>query len=298
MEKKQRTEYAAKVTAVNMASNLFLAVFKMLAGIFGHSAALISDAVDSTADIFSSLIAMIGIRISDKKSDEGHPYGHERFECVAAIILSVIILATGLVIGYNGVMSLIEGGYKNIEMPNALALSAAIVSIVGKEIMFLFTRRAAKKIQSGALRAGAWNFQTDALASAGSLIGIVGALLGAGILDVIASLVICLFILRTAVRIFIDAVKKMTDEACDEGTVEKIRGVIMECGGVLEIDALRTRKFGERIYVEAEIALPAELTFVESHDIAERVHNALEDGFPLIKHCAVHVNPKESGVEN
>lgn len=168
-----------------------------------------------------------------------------------------------------------------------------LVSIVSKEAMFWYTRACAKKIQSSAFMADAWHHRSDAFSSIGSLIGIVGARAGFPVLDPIASVVICLFILKVAVDIFRDAIKKLTDSACDDAYTEKVRDYIKGQEGVCGIDLLRTRIFGEKVYVDVEISVDADLSLREAHAIAERVHDGLEHNFSNIKHVMVHVNPYE-----
>lgn len=284
---------AVKTSIVTIIANTLLTVFKLLAGIFGASIALISDAVHSASDVFSTVIVLIGVKISAKKADKKHPFGHERFECVAAIILAVILAATGAAIGYAGIENIFTGAYKEIGASNIkiIALVAAAVSIVTKEGMFWYTIIAAKKVNSSALKADAWHHRTDALSSIGSLIGVAGAMCGVPILDSIACIIICVMILFAAIKIFIDAVKKMTDEACDEKTENEIKEFIMSCDGVKRVDELMTRLFGNRIYVIAEIACDRNLPLYEAHLIAENVHEGIEKNFPLVKHITVHVNP-------
>ena len=168
---------------------------------------------------------------------------------------------------------------------------AAAVSIVVKELMFWYTMSAAKKVNSSALKADAWHHRSDSLSSIGSLVGVIGAMCGVPIMDSIACIVISLLIIKAAVQIFIDAVKKMTDEACDEKTESEIRNYIECCEGVIRVDELMTRMFGNRIYVIAEIACQPDISLFDAHSIAETVHKGIEDNFPLVKHITVHVNP-------
>ena len=282
---------ALKVSVITILMNAVLTVFKLLAGIFGKSYALISDAVHSASDVFSTVIVIIVVKISAKKADKNHPFGHERFECVAAILLAVVLFATGVGIGYSGVSNIVTGEYKNFSVPGIIALVAAAVSIVVKEGMFWYTYIAAKKINSSALKADAWHHRSDALSSIGSLVGVIGGLCGVKILDSIACIVICVFILKAAIQIFLDAIKKMTDEACDEDTENGIREYVQSCEGVKRIDKLLTRMFGNRIYVIVEIACERDLPLYEAHEIAENVHKGIEEKFQTVKHVTVHVNP-------
>lgn len=297
-EKKLKTvntrEIAMHVSAISIFVNLFLSVFKLAAGVLASSSAMISDAVHSMSDVFSTFIVMIGVSISEKQSDEEHPYGHERLECVASMILAMVLAATGLGIGGSGIRAIIFKEKIEIVMPGVLAGIAAVVSIVVKEWLFWYTRIAAKKINSGALMADAWHHRSDALSSIGALLGIFGSRMGFPICDPLASLVISLFICKAAYDIFKDAVDKMVDKSCDKETQNKIKKIVMEQNGVQGIDLLKTRMFGAKIYVDVEIAADENQTLRAAHDIAEQVHHVIETEFPTVKHCMVHVNPKKN----
>ncbi|MDL2248589.1 cation diffusion facilitator family transporter [Tyzzerella sp. OttesenSCG-928-J15] len=291
MDSTKNEKLAMEISAVTIVANIILSVFKLIAGVLGKSSAMISDAVHSASDVISTVIVIIGVKISSRDADEGHPYGHERFECVAAIVLAVILCFTGLGIGYSSAQKVFFGNEADLTVPGILPLAAAIVSIAVKEGMYHYTKRGAKRINSGALMADAWHHRSDALSSIGSFVGIAGARLGMPILDPLAGIVICLFIVKAAADIFIDAVKKMTDTACDSETTEKIRSVIRELKGILEVDMIKTRIFGDKIYVDIEISVCGDVPLSDAHDIAELVHNEVESKIPNVKHCMVHVNP-------
>ncbi len=282
---------AVRVSTVSIIANTVLALGKVAAGFIANSSAMVSDGVHSASDVFSSFIVIIGVRLSAKKSDRQHPYGHERFECVAAIVLAVVLIVTGCFIGANAITALNSGDFDTMTEPGILAVIAALVSIAVKEGMFWYTRHYAKKIDSGAVMADAWHHRSDALSSVGALIGIVGARNGFPALEPIASLIICLFILKAAYDIFKDAVDKMIDRSCDIETEYSIRECVLKQEDVKGIDLLKTRVFGNRIYVDIEICADGNKTLCEAHEIAERVHDAVEENFPKIKHIMVHVNP-------
>ena len=219
MENSTRTAF--RVSRISICTNVLLSAAKLLAGLLAHSGAMVSDAVHSISDVFSTFIVMIGVHLAGKESDKEHPYGHERMECVAAIVLSGILLATGLIIGYQGILKILKP--EGLEAPGLLALFAAVLSIGVKEAMYQYTRKAAKQIDSDALMADAWHHRSDALSSIGALVGIGGARLGFPILDPVASLLICLFIAKAAYEIFRDAIDKMVDESADEETETALR---------------------------------------------------------------------------
>lgn len=287
------TQVANRVAWVTIILNVVLALGKLLAGILAHSSAMISDAVHSASDIFSTFIVMIGIKMAGKSKDKEHPYGHERMECVAAVVLSVVLLITGLGIGAGALKTILSGNYEELVIPGIPALIAAIVSIVIKEAMYWYTRLHAKRIDSAALMADAWHHRSDAFSSIGALIGILGARMGFPVMDAVASLVIFFFIAKAAFDIFKDAMDKMVDHACDEETQEAIRKCILQNKEVQGIDLLRTRVFGNKIYVDLEIQVDGTYSLQKAHGIAEEVHDAIENNFDKVKHIMVHVNPAE-----
>ena len=284
---------ANKVSFVTIIGNILLSVMKLIAGFIAHSNAMISDAIHSASDVFSTFVVIIGIKLASKKADKEHPYGHERLECVAAIVLSMVLFITGFGIGAAALKNITSGDYNNIVVPGILALVAAIVSIVSKEAMYWYTRYNAKRIDSSALMADAWHHRSDAFSSIGALIGIAGARLGFPIMDSIASLIIFVFIIKAAYDIFKDAIDKMVDHACDDDTVNQIRECVMKHEDVLGIDMLQTRIFGNKIYVDLEISTDGSYTLSKAHTIAESVHDDIEKSFPKVKHIMVHVNPAD-----
>lgn len=281
---------AMKVSIISIIANVVLAAFKLVAGILAHSSAMVSDAIHSASDVFSTFVVMIGIKIASKEPDEEHPYGHERMECVAAIILATILCITGLGIGKNA-LKFITGNSSEVSVPGMLALVAAIVSIIVKEAMFWYTRHYAKMIDSGALMADAWHHRSDALSSIGAFIGIIFARMGYVMMDSIACLVICVFIVKAAYDIFKDAIDKMVDKSCSLEVEAEIRTIVMSVDGVKGIDSLSTRLFGNKMYVDIEIRADGEKTLNETHEIAEAVHDSIEAQFEKVKHIMVHVNP-------
>lgn len=282
---------ALRVSVVSIAVNLLLSAGKLAAGLIARSGAMVSDAVHSASDVFSTFIVIIGLKLSMKEADREHPYGHERMECVAAIVLAVVLLITGLLIGYAGARQLLSGRAEALPVPGALALVAAAVSIAVKEGMFWYTRHHARQLGSPALMADAWHHRSDALSSVGALIGIAGARMGVAMLDPLASVVICAFIVKAAFDIFREAVDKMVDHSGDPAAEAAIRACVEGHGDVRRVDVLRSREFGSRLYIELEIALDADMTLEQAHAVAEQVHDDVEAAFPSVKHIMIHVNP-------
>lgn len=280
-----------RVSAVGIGGNIILVAFKLYAGIAGNSSAMVSDAVHSLSDVFATFVAWIGVRLARKDADEGHPYGHERFECLASLALGLILLGTGIGIGSGGVKSLVSGDASALEIPGNIALIAAAVSIVSKEAMFRYTRSCAKKLNSSAFMADAWHHRSDALSSVGSFIGIAGAILGYPAMDAIACVVICICILKVAADILREALAKLMDSSCGETMERELSDFISAQAGVEGVDMLRSRRFGDKVYLDAEIAVDGSLSLSAAHDIAEAVHDAVEQSYPNIKHIMIHENP-------
>lgn len=283
---------ALRSPIVSIAANVALALVKLVTGLAAHSGALVSDAAHSAADVLCDVVLMLGLRLGAKEPDEEHPYGHDRFESVAALVLAAILAVTGLAMGGTAVRALCSSDSMQTRLPGYAALIVAALCVLCKEVLFRYTRFYAVKLGSEALLAGAWHHRSDALASVGAFVGTAGAKLGAAWTDAAASLLICAFILKTSCGIFSGAVRKMVDHAC----AESVRTALCECAlsqpGVLAVQSLKTREFGNGVYAEIEINADAGLTLGESGAIAERVHLEAEERFPQLRHISVRVTPK------
>lgn len=282
-----------QISLVGIVGNILLSSFKLFAGITGKSGAMISDAVHSLSDVFATFIAFFGVKLSKRKADKQHPYGHERLECVASLILGLILLGTGVGIGKVGLENILSGNYGALAVPGTIALIAAAVSIVAKEAMYWYTRHYAKLLNSAAFMADAWHHRSDAFSSIGALIGIGGAKLGFPVLDPLASVVICLFILKVSYDILKDALAKMLDTSCGEDFEKRLSAYIVKQKDVYCVDKLRSRMFGNKIYIDLEIQVDGNKALKEAHEVAERIHNKVERDFPDVKHIMIHLNPAE-----
>ena len=282
-----------KLTLVGVLGNVLLSAFKLFAGIFGRSGAMVSDAVHSLSDVFATFIAFLGMMLSKRPADREHPYGHERIECVASLVLGVILLATGIGIGQVGIRNIFLVDSASLQIPGKIALVAAIVSILVKEGMFWYTRHYAKLLNSSVFMADAWHHRSDAFSSIGSMIGIGGALLGYPVLDSVASVIICLFILKVAYDILKDAVQKMMDTSCGPEFEKEIRDLVLRQEGVQAVDTIHSRMFGNKVYIDLEIEVDPNITVKAGHAIAENVHDLIEQSVKNVKHVMVHVNPAD-----
>lgn len=279
------------LSLVSLIGNTVLSGFKMFAGIAGNSGAMISDAIHSFSDVLTTLIAWIGVKVSKKDADDSHPYGHERLECAASLILGLVLMITGIGVGRVGVENILSGNYETLAIPSAIALAAAVVSIIGMEAMYWYTRYYAKLIHSTAFLADAWHHRSDALSSIGSLLGIAGAMLGFPVLDSAASVVICLFIVKVAYDITKDAFIKMLDTSCGKEYEKNLREYVLSQQDVAGVDLLHSRMFGNKTYIDLEISVDGDKSLWEAHEVAERVHRNVEQQFSDVKHIMIHVNP-------
>lgn len=280
-----------RLSLTGIVGNAALSAFKLFAGVAGQSSAMVSDAAHSLSDVLATLIALVGVLLSKRAADDDHPYGHERFESVAALLLGLILLATGGLIGKVGLEALLSGNDARRGSPGLIALAAAVVSIAVKEAMYWYTRRCALHLNSAAFMADAWHHRSDALSSVGSLIGIAGARMGYPALDPAAGVAICLVIVAVALRTTRDALGQLLDTSCGRSYDRELENFIAAQEGVVRVDLLRTRRFGNRVYVDLEIAVDGDTSLRKAHSVAERVHLRVEQRFSGVKHIMIHVNP-------
>lgn len=290
MNSKERLNIGNKVSKITILVNIILSFIKILFGIIGNSAATIADGIHSLSDVLSTIAVIVGLKISSKPADKNHPYGHEKLEAITSKLLASILFLTALFIGYSAIKVII---IKDFSIPSKITIYVAILSIITKEWMYRYTLKAAKKINSTALEADAWHHRSDSFSSIGTLIGIIGARLKYLILDPIASLVICIFIIKVSIDIYKTSINQLVDHCADEKTIHMIIEQINSIKEVKRIDELKTRLHGSKLYVDVEIALDYSLSLRESHSIAEKVHDKIESSNNNIIHCMIHVNPCE-----
>lgn len=298
MNIESQNKLSKQVSNVGLFANIFLSIAKLAVGIIGASQALISDAINSIGDVFATFVVLIGVKESKKAADTDHPFGHERLDSVAAIILAIFFFLTAFFIGFRAVSSILEGINGEIPLPSNLTWIVAVIAIAIKEGLFIYTANAAKLTGSTALKGSAYDHQADVISTTGSLIGIVGArIFSLPILDPIFSLFIGVLIVITGIRVFKEAIERMIDKSIDEEDEKAIIKTVEEVVGVEQIDMFRSRIFGNRIYVDIDIAVDADLSLEEAHTIAENVHDRIEQDYPLVKHIMVHVNPLNAHIE-
>lgn len=303
LNQKEKTEEAAReagiyrVTLVGSVVNLLLLVFKFVAGILGHSAAMMADAVHSLSDFVTDIIVIVFVRISSKPEDEGHDYGHGKYETLATAIIGLILLFVGFGILWNGATSIWDfwqGG--ELKEPGMLALWAALVSIVFKELLYQYTVFKGRRLNSQAVVANAWHHRSDALSSIGTAIGIGGAiLLGKHwlILDPLAAVVVSFFIMKVAIQLLIPCVEELLEKSLPAEVEEKIKQEILSFPGVTSPHHLRTRRIGSSYAIEVHIRMNGKITLEEAHRTATAIENRLKGEFGSRTYINIHVEPEK-----
>ncbi|WP_229768559.1 cation diffusion facilitator family transporter [Tissierella pigra] len=288
MKHMENYKLGVKTSWITIIVNIILAVFKIIAGIAGVSSAMIADGVHTLSDILTTFVVLLGLKISSKEADKGHPYGHEKYESVFAKLLSILLLLTGVFIGYESIKILISG---EIRTPKIIALIVAFLSIIVKEGMYWYTIKVAKKIKSISMEADAWHHRSDAFSSVGTFAGVLGARLGFPALDPIAGIIVSCFVIKVGIDLYIKSIKELVDESASEEIIETIKKKTESIEGVRGVKELKTRMFGNKIYVDIEIFVDSNITVEKGHEISEKVHDKLEKDIADIKHCMVHIEP-------
>lgn len=294
-EKSSREKGIYKVTIVGSIVNFLLLVFKFFAGIAGHSAAMLADAVHSLSDFITDIVVIVFVRIAGKPEDKGHDYGHGKYETLATAIIGLLLLCVGFGIFWNGASSIytfLRGG--QLESPGVVALVAALVSIVSKEILYQYTVIQGKKLNSQAVIANAWHHRSDALSSIGTAIGIGGAILLGDhwrVLDPVAVVVVSFFIMKVSVRLLIPCVDELLEKSLPEDVEKEIEQTVLSFPGVSQPHHLRTRRIGNYYAIELHVRMDGKITLEEAHSTATAIENKLKEMFGKGTHVGIHVEP-------
>lgn len=292
-----RQKQIFKVTLAGGAVNVILLAFKFVAGILGHSAAMIADAIHSLSDFITDLIVLIFVHISGKPQDKSHDYGHGKYETLALTIIGIALMVVAVGIIYNGAIRIAAWWQgQELEAPGMLALWAALISIILKELTYRYTINNAKKLDSPALEANAWHHRSDALSSIGTAIGIGGAvLLGKrwAVLDPIASVVVGAFIVKVAVELILQGMRDLLEHSLPDEIEEEIMQIAQSEPDVIEPHDLRTRRIGNRYAIELHILMSGEITLAKAHDHADSIEDQLKKRFGENTHVAIHMEPAD-----
>ena len=294
----ERNKEIYKVTMVGGAVNVVLLLFKFVAGIVGHSAAMTADAIHSLSDFVTDIIVLVFVHISGKPKDKSHDYGHGKYETLAMTLIGAALLAVAIGIVYNGMTKILlwaEGG--QLEAPGMLALGAALLSIVLKEAVYRYSIAKAHKLNSQAVEANAWHHRSDALSSIGTAVGIGGAIfLGQRwtMLDPLASIIVGLFIVKVSIDLLRDGIGDLMEQSLPDAVEEEILQLAGSVSGVTDPHDLRTRRLGNHYAIELHILMDGDITLREAHDRASEVENVLRDHYGSNTHVVVHVEPQSS----
>jgi len=284
-----------RVTIAGGLVNVFLLLFKFTAGILGHSAAMIADAVHSLSDFLTDIVVLVFVHLSNKPSDKDHDYGHGKYETLATAFIGMALLAVGLMICYNGLLETWQAlNGKVLPHPGWIAFVAALLSIGLKEWAYQFTMRVGQKCQSEAVKANAWHHRSDALSSIGTAIGIGGAImLGSrwAVLDPIAAIVVSFFIVRAALSLLRNAFNELMEASLPEKMEDEIVEIAEEEPEVSEVHNLRTRRIGNNIAVDMHIRMPGSISLYEAHLHASNIEHRLREHFGRGTYVALHLEP-------
>jgi len=295
MDRHERFDSASRVIQVGFWVNAGLMTMKLLAGHFGRSEAVFADGMESAADFIAILSSMIALRIGRKPYDEAHPYGHGKAESIAAIIVSLVIFATGGWILFRSVHSIIDGAY---EIPGAVAVAAAFLTIITKEALYRYSIGVGKQLGSPAILAAAKDHRKDAITSIGTLVGVTGAFFGLAVMDPIAAGLTSLFIFHIGYETFMGAAHELMDgvpfDACVDDYVKVAEGV----EGVEHVHEIRCRRSGQYLIVDLKLDMAPEMTVKRSHAISTEVKKRIFEGFPHVGDVMIHINPHEEQHED
>ena len=296
----ERCKEIYKVTLVGGAVNVILLLFKFVAGIVGHSAAMVADAIHSLSDFVTDLIVLVFVRISGKPEDKSHDYGHGKYETLAMTIIGMALLAVAIGIVYSGMTKIIAwANGAQLEAPGMLALWAALLSVLLKEGVYRYSMVnsmvKARQLKSQAVEANAWHHRSDALSSIGTAVGIGGAIfLGQRwtVLDPIASVIVGLFIVKVSIDLLRDGIGDLMEQSLPDVIEDEILGLVASLPDVVEPHDLRTRRIGNHYAIELHILMDGDITLREAHDKASEVEDLLRERYGEETHIAVHVEPK------
>ena len=297
----KREDEIARVTLAGSVVNLLLVGLKAVAGVAGHSAAMVSDAVHSFSDFITDIVVLVFVRVSARPQDEDHDYGHGKFETLATLLIGLALAAAAVGIVVSGAGKLarwLQG--EDLPAPGKLALWAALVSIVAKELLFQYTRFKGRNLQSKALEANAWHHRSDALSSIGAAVGIGGAILLGDrwtVLDPLASIVVGAMLVKVAWDLLGPSFGELTDSSLPADTEQEMMDIIRSVPGVEDPHNLRTRRIGNRIAAEVHIRLDGGQTLEEAHEKATEVERRFKERFGAQSHIIVHMEPVKSRLQ-
>lgn len=292
-----REQTISRVTIGGAIGNLLLAAFKLAAGLLGQSAAMMADAIHSISDLISDVIVLVMVKVSSKAADKGHDYGHGKYETLATVIVAIMLLVVGaelMVSGLQKINVVMAGG--ELAVPGIIALVAALVSILVKELLYQWTARVGKRVNSPAMISNAWHHRTDALSSIGSALGIGGAMLLGGqwaVLDPLVCCAISIFIIVISVKMIMPALHELTEGSLSEEVENDVVSLITSVEGIDNVHDLKTRRNGPTIIISAHIVVDPKMTVSEAHHITVLAENAVRSKYGKETLISIHIEPDE-----
>ncbi|EOD00271.1 cation diffusion facilitator family transporter [Caldisalinibacter kiritimatiensis] len=284
----ERYKIGNRITWITIIINIILSIAKILVGLLANSTAMLADGIHTISDTASSIGIIISFFIAKKPEDMEHHYGHEKAESIAGFVLSLLLISVGMNIGYSAIKILIAG--KNI-VPGVTAVWAASISIVAKEVQYRIAMYGGRKINSSALIADAWHHRSDALSSIGALIGIIGARMGYYFLDPLAGLVVSVIVVKVGIEIFINGYNELMDSSIEKEKLYKVAEEILENTEVNNINELRSRKHGSKVFIDIKVCVDPNITVAKGHSIGEDVEKIIHKNIDHVKEVLVHTNP-------
>lgn len=290
-----REKEIIRITLWGSVVNVLLTALKFVAGVFGHSAAMIADSVHSLSDLLTDFVVLLFVKISSRPADNDHPYGHGKYETLATTIVAIALVVAGGVLAAEGVKKIVSALYApDLAMPKRIALWAALISIAAKEIIYWLTIRVSRRVDSTALAANAWHHRTDALSSVATAIGIGGALLFGGkwaILDPIAAVLVSIFIIVTAGKLLHEAVQDLMEKRLPEEIEQQIREIVSQDSEMSELHNLRTRRVGNVYSIEMHLRMRGDVSLYEAHRHSALLEQKLRERFGAGTLITIHLEP-------
>ncbi len=292
VDKLQRYTITRRVTLVGAVVDLLLGVSKIAVGQLAHSQALVADGVHSLSDLMTDFMVIWAAKHASRGPDAGHPYGHQRIETLASIVLGILLCVVALGIAYDAIMTLVKG--ETLPTPGVTALVIATLSVVSKEVIYHYTMRAARQLQSELLRSNAWHSRSDAFSSVVVIVGLLGTMFGYVFFDAVAAVIVAAMIAWIGGQVIVNGARELVDTAPDPGLVDEIRKVACSIEGVADIHDVRTRRMGSDILLDGHVLLQEpKISVSEGHQIGEAVRNKLKREFSDLSDIVIHVDAED-----
>ncbi|MDI9412596.1 MAG: cation diffusion facilitator family transporter [Bacillota bacterium] len=291
----ERSKTASRISWITLVANLILTILKAIIGITTGSLVVLSDAAHSASDAFSTLLVLLGIHIAKQPPDEKHPYGHGRAETIVTKIIALMLIVVGLNFAYTAFKAIWQGSARS---PGISALWISVVSIIAKEIMYQYTYKVGKEIDSTALVADAWHHRSDAISSVAALLGVFAARLGYPIFDPLMTFIVAFILIKVGWNMTFTVIDELMDAQVEDQVLEEIEEIILSISGVCTLKNLKVHKYGADHHVDCTITVPSHYDVAEGHDLSHQVEDKIRDEFITINHVDIHIEPHYSSEQD